>query len=130
MRKHLLSVALVASVMGGCQHKEAVPAASSVEPLPMQSFRRDWSADLELKGDAITRVFLREDVVVAYTKSNMAFVLNRAGGVVRFAAKVTDSSIQPLEPVILKERVIASPVPVSGRLLIRGEQHLFCVDRQ
>jgi len=25
------------------------------------------------------------------------------------------------------ERVIASPVPVAGRLLIRGEQHLFCI---
>jgi len=72
----------------------------------MQSFKRDWMADLELKGDAITRVFLREDVVVAYTKSNMAYVLNRAGGVVRFAAKITDSSVPPLEPVVLKERVI------------------------
>jgi hypothetical protein len=92
--------------MGGCQHREAVPAASSVEPLPMQSFKRDWAADLELKDDSITRVFLREDVVVAYTKNNMAYVLNRAGGVVRFAAKMTDSSIPPLEPVILKERVI------------------------
>jgi outer membrane protein assembly factor BamB len=97
---------LAASVMGGCQHREAVPAASSVEPLPMQSFKRDWAADLELKDDSITRVFLREDVVVAYTKNNMAYVLNRAGGVVRFAAKMTDSSIPPLEPVILKERVI------------------------
>jgi hypothetical protein len=25
------------------------------------------------------------------------------------------------------ERVIASPVPLSNRLLIRGEKHLFCV---
>jgi hypothetical protein len=106
LRKHLLSIALVASVMGGCQHREAAPAASSVEPLPMQSFKRDWMADLELKGDSITRVFLREDVVVAYTKSNMAYVLNRAGGVVRFAAKMTDSTVPPLEPVVLKERVI------------------------
>jgi hypothetical protein len=106
LRKHLLSIALAASVMGGCQHREAAPAASSVEPLPMQSFKRDWMADLELKGDSITRVFLREDVVVAYTKSNMAYVLNRAGGVVRFAAKMTDSTVPPLEPVVLKERVI------------------------
>jgi outer membrane protein assembly factor BamB len=28
----------------------------------------------------------------------------------------------------MSERVIASPVPVAHRLLIRGEQHLFCVD--
>ena len=106
MRKHLLSLALVASVMGGCQHREAQPAASSVEALPMQSFKREWLAPLELKDDAITRVFLREDVVVAYTKSNMAYVLSRAGGAVKFAAKMTDSSIPPLEPVVLKERVI------------------------
>jgi len=25
------------------------------------------------------------------------------------------------------ERVIASPVPVDGKLLIRGEKHLFCI---
>ena len=25
------------------------------------------------------------------------------------------------------ERVIASPVPVAGRLFIRGEKHLFCL---
>ena len=28
------------------------------------------------------------------------------------------------------ERVVASPVPVSNRLIIRGEQHLFCVGGQ
>jgi outer membrane protein assembly factor BamB len=25
------------------------------------------------------------------------------------------------------ERIIASPVPVANRLLIRGDDHLFCV---
>jgi len=25
------------------------------------------------------------------------------------------------------ERVIASPVPVAGRMFIRGEKHLFCL---
>ena len=27
----------------------------------------------------------------------------------------------------MDERIIASPVAVSGRLLIRGERHLFCI---
>jgi len=27
----------------------------------------------------------------------------------------------------LGERTIACPVPVAGRLLLRGEQHLFCI---
>lgn len=30
----------------------------------------------------------------------------------------------------LGERIIASPVPVSDRLLLRGEKHLFCVGRK
>jgi outer membrane protein assembly factor BamB len=30
----------------------------------------------------------------------------------------------------LEERGIASPVPVAGRLLLRGEEHLFCVGRE
>jgi hypothetical protein len=25
------------------------------------------------------------------------------------------------------ERIIASPVPADGRLILRGDQHLFCV---
>jgi hypothetical protein len=28
---------------------------------------------------------------------------------------------------VMGERVIASPVPVANRLLIRGENHLFCL---
>jgi outer membrane protein assembly factor BamB len=30
----------------------------------------------------------------------------------------------------LGERAVASPVPVAGRLLLRGEKHLFCMGRQ
>ena len=43
-----------------------------------------------------------------------------------FVAQVEDK-FQLLAENKLEERVIASPVPVSNRLLIRGEQHLFCV---
>jgi hypothetical protein len=25
------------------------------------------------------------------------------------------------------ERIIASPVPVAGKLLVRGDDHLFCI---
>jgi hypothetical protein len=90
LKKHLLTLALAASVMGGCQHKEAPPATSGqIETLPAQSFKRDWKADLELKDDSVSRVFVREDVVIAYTKKNMAYVLNKGSGVVRFTAQVS-----------------------------------------
>jgi outer membrane protein assembly factor BamB len=49
----------------------------------------------------------------------------REDGVV-FVAQV-EGKFQMLAENRMGERVIASPVPVSNRLLIRGEQHLFCV---
>ena len=49
----------------------------------------------------------------------------REDGVV-FVARV-ESKFELLAENKMDERVIASPVPASNRLLIRGEQHLFCV---
>ena len=49
----------------------------------------------------------------------------RQDGVV-FVAQV-DGTFQLLAENPMGERVIASPVPVSNRLLIRGEHHLFCI---
>lgn len=49
----------------------------------------------------------------------------REDGVV-FVAQV-EGKFQMLAENQMGERVIASPVPVANRLLLRGEQHLFCV---
>ncbi|MDA1276346.1 MAG: PQQ-binding-like beta-propeller repeat protein [Verrucomicrobia bacterium] len=43
-----------------------------------------------------------------------------------FVAKV-DNGFEVLAENQMGERVIASPVPIANRLLIRGEKHLFCV---
>ncbi len=49
----------------------------------------------------------------------------REDGVV-FVARI-DGEFAVLAENDLGERIIASPVPVSNRLLLRGEKHLFCV---
>jgi len=49
----------------------------------------------------------------------------REDGVV-FVVRI-DGPFEVLAENDLGERVIASPVPLSGRLLLRGEKHLFCV---
>jgi len=49
----------------------------------------------------------------------------REDGVV-FAAKVGDK-FELLGENPMGERIIASPVPVKNRLLIRGDDHLFCI---
>jgi outer membrane protein assembly factor BamB len=49
----------------------------------------------------------------------------REDGVV-FAARIGDD-FEFLSENAMDERIIASPVPVQNRLLIRGDEHLFCV---
>jgi len=51
----------------------------------------------------------------------------REDGVV-FVARV-EGRFELLAENKMGERVLASPVPVSNRLFIRGEQHLFCVEQ-
>ena len=43
-----------------------------------------------------------------------------------FVAKVSDDGLQLLAENEMNEQVIASPVPVKGCILVRGEKHLFC----
>ena len=50
----------------------------------------------------------------------------REDGVI-FVARVTPE-FEVLAENSLGERMIASPVPVANRLLLRGERHLFCVE--
>ncbi len=49
----------------------------------------------------------------------------REDGVI-FVARV-EGKFEVLSQIDMGERMIASPVPVSNRLLLRGEKHLFCV---
>ena len=51
----------------------------------------------------------------------------REDGVI-FVASIKDK-FELLSENKMDERVIASPVPVANRLLIRGEQHLFCIGK-
>jgi hypothetical protein len=104
--KRLAALFFAAALLPACTQPEAKPAPGPVEALPAQSFRRDWVADLNLKGDTIERVFAREDMVFAYTKKQQAYVINRGSGLIRFIVHMTDSPVRPHAPVVLKERIV------------------------
>jgi len=55
------------------------------------------------------------------------FYAAREDGVV-FVARV-ENGFELLSENPMGERIIASPVPVDGRLLLRGDRHLFCIQR-
>lgn len=46
---------------------------------------------------------------------------------VLMVAQVEDDGMKLLSENNMGERLIAAPVPVENRLLVRGEKHLFCV---
>ena len=49
----------------------------------------------------------------------------REDGVI-YVAKI-DGKFELLSENIMNERIIATPVPIAGKVLIRGERHLFCI---
>lgn len=51
----------------------------------------------------------------------------REDGVV-FVADISDGKFKQLSENEMNESVIGSPIPVEGRILIRGEKHLFCFE--
>jgi outer membrane protein assembly factor BamB len=53
----------------------------------------------------------------------------REDGVV-FVASIADGKFELLSENDMGEPVIGSPVPVDNQILIRGEQHLFCIGPQ
>jgi hypothetical protein len=42
------------------------------------------------------------------------------------SGKVTDKGLEDMKEFALEEGVIASPVCIDGRLLLRSDKHLFC----
>jgi outer membrane protein assembly factor BamB len=44
-----------------------------------------------------------------------------------FVGRVTDAGFELLAENDMGEQLIATPVPIRGKILIRGADHLFCV---
>ena len=53
------------------------------------------------------------------------YVARRDGAI--FTARLTAEGIEDLEEINIEEGVIASPVVVDGKVLIRGDRHLVCL---
>jgi outer membrane protein assembly factor BamB len=53
------------------------------------------------------------------------YVARRDGTV--FTASLTADGMEDLQEITIEEGVIASPVVVDGKVLIRGDRHLVCL---
>lgn len=107
MRKPLLSLVMALSAAGlGCRHTTPPPAIDKNQPIPAQSFQQHWTADLALKDDSVDRLFVRDDLIFAYTLSHKVYVLSRSGGQVLHIDSVAGAAIDIFPPVVMGDRVI------------------------
>jgi outer membrane protein assembly factor BamB len=108
----------------GCAtSKPAVTAAAAARPkaagVDPAAFRQVWSDVLPvLKNDAISRVFVDQDVVIATTPNNILYSMAKPTGLLQFFAAVNGNG-----------REIGRPVVLPKIMVITGQSNLEIYDR-
>ena len=81
-------------------------------------------------GDTLWESMLPRSAKIFYASPILAgdsLVIPREDGVV-FTARITPNGLTDIVENSLLETIIASPVAVNGKLLLRSDQHLFCFE--
>lgn len=85
--------------------------------LDLQSGAEHWSAELpKNRGSYYASPVLAGDRLYSTREDGAVFV-----------GQVDDRGYEPLAENAMGEQIIATPIPIRGKLLIRGAEHLFCV---
>jgi outer membrane protein assembly factor BamB len=109
--------------VGGCQHQRTTAPPPAVNEIPAGGFTINWRADLALKGDQPQQMFLRDDLLIVYTRNHFAYVLAAGSGENKWVAKVSDPAVKLHPPVVLKDYV-AIPTITSIEVYNRqGKDH-------
>ena len=104
-RSAVLAVGLTSLFAAGCQTNH-VPATAQVAEIPAGSFTSKWNADLALKGDKATDIFVRDNLIIVYTREHFAYVLDRESGASKWVAQVSAGGVKLRPPIVLKDYVV------------------------
>lgn len=108
--KTLLSgTALCTLWIAGCGPKSQEPAFTPPQPLPVQTFTRQWSTPVGTGFGKLTRVYTRENFVFAYTTGGTAFIIDRNDGRIiatNHIANASRAGSRLHAPVLLKESIV------------------------
>ncbi len=94
----------LAIVVTGCQ--TAKPTATKVTEVPAGSFATKWRAEVALQNDTVTNLYVREDLVIVYTRNHYAYVYNRDSGAFMWVTRITNPGTKVRPPTVLKDFVI------------------------
>lgn len=116
MRKHLLSgligLSLLSALVSGCT-RSRYQAGEAVE-VPAGSFVQGWKAPLKMAYDEdLTRLFLRDNTLVAYTDRNLVYSMEAQSGKINWAQTVAPAGHRIQPPVMLKDRMV---IPTDATL--------------
>jgi outer membrane protein assembly factor BamB len=100
----LCACAALVLLAGGCGGKKR-PAAEKAEPLPLQSFARQWATDLQLKRDTLTSLHVREGAIFAYTRQGRVAALGRDTGSIQYWVTVQGGTNKLHPPIVMDQRL-------------------------
>jgi outer membrane protein assembly factor BamB len=99
-----LSCLLAAAVLCGCKSKETKP--SGPETLPAEGFIESWRNPLDLQGDDLSRLYLINNTIFAYSEKNTVYVLDSKGG-----------DLKHIDPLGGTPGEVRRPLPLDNRIL-------------
>jgi outer membrane protein assembly factor BamB len=119
----MLSVVISAA---GCAPNHPM---DSVAMAPVGSLAKQWSFPLNLdkKDDAIRGLYLRDDVLFAYTQRNTVVAFSAASGKVNYAIQVTPDEV-PLKPPIVVKDEHAFPAGSTIEMYSKAGKKIESVD--
>jgi outer membrane protein assembly factor BamB len=112
VRNLVRSLALAVVIMslmcaGGCRKDRAERGDQDTrdDSLPLQTFARQWATDLQLRGDALDELHVRDDTVYAYTEDGRAVSLARDSGAIEFNRPIKGGGTLLHAPVVMNEKL-------------------------
>jgi outer membrane protein assembly factor BamB len=107
-----IGIALIAVVtLGGCETARRPSPSSIVQPtaggLDAHNFERRWMNILPVDDtDTISRLYVAQDLAFAITEKNVAFVLGKSTGVLKYFRYVNGAGRPIGRPVVLPDYVV------------------------
>ncbi|HEX3357254.1 MAG TPA: PQQ-binding-like beta-propeller repeat protein [Tepidisphaeraceae bacterium] len=109
MRKHLLTILATLTLLAGCQSKPTTrPSIGLVE---VGGFVESWASPLGLSPkEKVNQLYLRDDLLFAYTSQNAVYAISASGGQVTWTRHTGEPGDRILPPLMLdnKQTILAS----------------------
>lgn len=100
------ALCLAGLITAGCRHMPIDEGVGTAEALPINSFQVKWDAPLETTHGQITKLFLRDTLVIGYTEDGTAYVIDRATGAIQHVETIRHGQEVLHPPVVLKDLIV------------------------